>query len=243
MAARVSIFQHLSLALAAVGILAYSVAGQPERYSQEVSEIDGQPVILKHLPENPRSRPVYISDNKALIAALGERPILAVVDFSGGTEAAAADYDAGRVLLIEYQNPQISVDADTNFVRFLADNPSPTVYRRIGNYSAFVFDVTDSESAIRLLDQIRYEKQVQWLGEDPYLMSKIERYFSLTGRDVVLSTILWIAMWAGIVIAVGTISGCLFFRYRERQRAGMTAFSDAGGMTRLNLDDLSEPLR
>jgi len=36
--------------------------------------------------------------------------------------------------------------------------------------------------------------------------------------------------------------GIWYFRYREKKRAGMTAFSDAGGLIRLNLDDLSEPL-
>ena len=226
--------------------LAYSAFGQQNSYnSQEVSEGDGVPVLLKHLPdwENVREQAVFIQDKNVLNRAVGLRPVLDSVDFSGGTEAVSAPYPSGRLLIIEYTTPQASVAADAEFQKAIAEGlGGNTVHRRVGNYSVFVFDAPDANAAAGLIDQVKYEKHVQWLGEDPFLMQKIERYFALTGRDVVLSTILWIALIFGVTLAAGIGAGFVYFRYRESQRSHMSAFSDAGGMTRLNLDDLSDPL-
>ena len=230
-------------------ILGYSVSGQEKSYSkpsQEVSEVDGLPVLIKHLPdwESVRGSTVFIQDTNALKSTFGERPVFDLVEFAPGTEAVAADYPAGKLLILEYTTPQAAALADGKFVEHLSQNPGtpPVVYRRIGNYGAFVFDANDPAAANALLDQVKYQKSVQWLGEDPFMMQKIERYFALTGRDVVLSTIKWIVLIFGSTLAIGVIVGFAYFRYRESKRAGMTAFSDAGGLTRLNLDDLSEPL-
>ena len=235
------------LAVAVFGCtLTYSAFAQQEGYkSQEVSEGDGVPVLMKHLPEweSVRGQAVFIQDKSALKNTVGERPVLELVDLSGGTEAASAQYQAGRLLIVEYTTPQASIAADANFQKHLVENVSNNaVYRRVGNYSVFVFDPTDVDSADALINGVKYQKQVQWLGEDPFLTQKIERYFAMTGRDVVLSTILWIALIFGITLAAGVGAGIVYVRYRESQKAHMTAFSDAGGMTRLNLDDLSEPL-
>jgi hypothetical protein len=224
----------------------YSAFGQTEGYkSQEVSDQDGVPVLLKHLPdwENVKSQAVFIQDKNGLRSAIGDRPILNSIEFSGGVEAAAAPYQAGKLLIVEYTTPQASVAADAEFQRLAAEGTGAvSAYRRVGNYSVFVFDSNDPNTAAGLIDQVKYEKQVQWLGEDPFLTEKLERYFALTGRDVVLSTILWILLIFGVTLAAGIGAGFIYFRYRESQREHMTAFSDAGGMTRLNLDDLSEPL-
>lgn len=227
-----------------------SVIAQQERYngkkSQETSESDGLPVLLRHLPEweNVKGSAVFITDADGLKAAVGERPISDLVDLSGGTEAVSAKYAAGTLLIMEYTNPQASTFADQNFQKRLAETPAnpQIVYRRIGNYNAFVFDAADQAAANALLDQVKYEKSVQWLGEDPFMLQKIERYFAQTGRDVAISTVVFILLIFGITIASGIAVGVLYFRYRESQRAHMSAFSDAGGLTRLNLDDLSEPL-
>jgi hypothetical protein len=227
-------------------ILGYSAAAQEKvgsQPSQEVSEIDGLPVLLKHLPEGGGS-PVFIQDKNAIKSTFGERPILDLVEFAAGTEAVAADYPAGKLLIVEHTTPQAATFADGKFTQQLSENPGdpPVIYKRIGNYAVFVFDAGDPVAASALLDQVKYEKSVQWLGEDPFMMQKLERYFALTGRDVAISTVLWIALVFAITIAIGVLAGIWYFRYREKQRAAMTAFSDAGGLTRLNLDDLSEPL-
>ncbi|MDM7921938.1 MAG: hypothetical protein QUS14_06530 [Pyrinomonadaceae bacterium] len=215
--------------------------------SGEVSEIDGIPVLIKHLPEweKANSQAVLAKDVQTLKAAIGDRAILASLDFSGGTEAVTAPYEAGRLLIVEYMTPQFATDADAKFSANLATDPGspPIVYRRIGNYSVFVFDAPDQVAATALLEQVKYEKSVQWLGEDPFLLQKFERYFALTARDFAVATVVSILSGLGLAIAVGVVVGFLFFWYRERARAAQVAFSDAGGLTRLNLDGLSEPLQ
>ncbi len=208
-----------------VGALAYT--------SLEKDEI---PVLIKHLPdwESLRLQTIYAKSVGELKLALGERPVLDLIDFSGGTEAVTASYDAGKLLIIEYSTPQSSIEADGIFIEKL-DGDETTVYRRIGNYNAFVFDAVDQTAANALLDQVKYEKVVQWLGKNPYIISA-ERAFVLTTSDIFMSTFLAIVGGLAFAIFAGIITGYAFFSIREYKRASMPTFSDAGGMTRLNLD-------
>lgn len=232
-------------ALSSVCVVFLTISGTFAQFkSQEVSEEDGIPVLIKHLPdwENARNRATYTNKTDDLRAALGERPVFDLIDFAGGTEAVAAPYDAGKLLIVEYTSPQISIEADAQFKQRLAESPStpPIVYRRIGNYNVFVFDAVDEPAANALLDQIKYQKTVQWLGEDPYKQEKYERFVAIRAADIFFSTTLWIVGGLGLALLTGLAAGLVFFRFREQQRATMRAFSDAGGMTRLNLDELSE---
>ena len=206
--------------------------------SQEVSEIDGIPVLIKHLPdwETVRDTTTFAKSTGELRAALGERPVIDLIDFTAGTEAVTAQYDSGKLLIIEYSTPQGSVDADAKFKAYLTEfGDGTTVYRRIGNYNAFVFDAADQTAANALLDQVKYEKQVHWLGDNPFLISA-ERAFVLTTSDIFLSTALVVVIGMGVSILVGIIAGYIFFYFRDGKRSKLRTFSDAGGMTRLNLD-------
>jgi hypothetical protein len=223
--------------------LNFSIFAQNSVRSQEVSEDDGVPVLIKHLPdwENARNRATFTNNVEDLKIVLGTRPVLDLIDFTGGTEAVTAPYDSGKLLIIEYVTPQASIEADNQFNQKLAENPSnpPTSYRRIGNYSAFVFDAKDEASANALLDQIKYEKTVQWLSEDPNYAQKVERYLARSTADLFVTTFIAIVSTLGLTVLVGVVVGLVFFRIREQKRATTTAFSDAGGMVRLNLDELS----
>ena len=232
----------LVMFIASVTAFAQSPSQTPIR-SMEVSEADGIPVLIKHLPnwESVRARTTFANNADPLKTALGSRPVLDLIDFSLGTEAVTAQYDAGKLLIVEYTTPQASVEADTAFNAKLAEggDTGKTVYRRIGNYNAFVFDTVDEASANALLDQIKYEKYVQWLGKNPHLQHQAERAFVITTSDIFLSTLLVILIGIAFAIVGGIVSGYLFFNIRERKRASMPTFSDAGGMTRLNLDGLT----
>lgn len=211
--------------------------------SQEVSEEDGIPVLIKHLPdwENARNRAAYTNNVNDLRKALGERSVFDLIDFTGGAEAVTAPYDAGKLLIIEYTNPQVSTEADVQFTQRLAEQPQtpPVYYRRTGNYSVFVFDASDEAAANALLDQVKYEKMVQWLGEDPFYQQKYERFTAIRAADIFLSTTLWIVGGLSLALFTGIVVGLLFFRSRDRRRMAMAAFSDAGGMVRLNIDELT----
>lgn len=226
------------------GTLAF--AQGPNIKSQELSEKDGVPVLAKHLPDwdSVKDRYSFAANRESLRNAVGDQTVLDLIDFGPGTEAAAADYPQGKLLIVEFTNPQSSADADAKILQRLAERPQdpPIVYRRIGNYNAFVFGPADAASANMLLDQIEYHKTIQWLGKDPFLLSKIERAFATTTRDIFISTVEVIIGGLLGSILVGIIAGLIYFRFRDRERAKRIAFSDAGGLTRLNLDDLSEPI-
>jgi len=208
--------------------------------SREVSEDDGIPVLTKHLPdwENTLNRAVYILNQDDLRTALGERPVFDLIEFESGTEAVTAPYPTGKLLLIEYTTPQASVDADVRIIQRLAEigQSQSIVYRRIGNYNVFVFDTTDQTAANTLLDQIKYEKSIQWLGEDPFLLKRAERAMVKGLSELFVSTVIAIVGGIGVAILLGFVVGFVYFRLSYQKRARMAAFSDAGGMTRLNLD-------
>ena len=100
--------------------------GEPVR-SQEISETDGLPVILHHLPEfeTVRNSAVFINSQERLRSAVGDRPVLAGVSFEAGTEAATARYAAGQLLIIEYMTPQAASEADGQFLNLIAADPGP----------------------------------------------------------------------------------------------------------------------
>ncbi|MGI8642227.1 MAG: hypothetical protein ACR2MG_20040 [Pyrinomonadaceae bacterium] len=211
--------------------------------SQEISEKEGIPVLIKHLPdwENARNRAAFILNKGDLQNALGERPVFDLIDFAGGTEAVTAPYPQGKLLIIEYTTPQASVDADNKINQRLAEiGQNPLIfYRRIGNYNAFVFDGTDEMAANALLDRIKYEKDIHWLGTDPFAFKRAERAFINATSDLFVATTVAIVGGLGLSVLAGILVGFVFFYIRNQKRAGMEAFSDAGGMTRLNLDGLS----
>lgn len=234
---------RFGLILGAVVVTLLTACGVFAQFkSQEVSEADGVPVLIKHLPDWENVRAGAILTNKAaeLQTALGQRAVIDLIDFSGGTEAVTASYPAGKLLIVEYTNPQSSIEADAVFQKHLATEQSKTVYRRIGNYSAFVFDYNDEAAANLLLDDVKYEKIIQWLGEDPFKEKRRERFFAIRTADIFLSTAIVIVSGVGFALLTGIGIGLVFYRMRDQRRQSMTAFSDAGGMTRLNLDELTE---
>jgi hypothetical protein len=213
--------------------------------SQEVSDVDGIPVILKHLPDSEHAPEgaIFIPDRQGMRDALGERPVLDAIEFSAGTEAASAKYTGGTVLIVEYPNPQAATDADAKITAQLASSAqSGVVYRRIGNYAAFVLDAADLASANALLDQIKYQKSVQWLDKDPYYLKKLETVFVYTTTNMLVGSV--VVVVGGVIgsAILGLIIGYIYFRLGSRKRLSWTAYSDAGGLTRLNLDELSEPI-
>ena len=212
--------------------------------ASEVSETDGLPVLIKHLPawESVREQAVFTANVGELKAVLGERPVLDLIDFSVGTETVTAPYPAGKLLIVEFLTPQASIESDAEFTAKLAETRDPsTVYRRIGNYNAFVFDASDPAAANALLDQVNYEKDIQWLGKNPFIISA-ERAFVIDTSDLFLSTVFLILIGIGFSIVGGLLAGFIFFRMRAQKRASMPTFTDAGGMTRLNLDGFTPDL-
>jgi len=213
--------------------------------TQPATSDEDFPVLLKHLPnwESVQKQARYFVTLDDLKRALPNQPVLDAISFEGGTEAATANYGQSQLAIVEFSTPQFSVDNDQRITVKIQElksqsQPAPTAYRRVGNYSVFVFNGTDEASANQLIDQVQYQKTVQWLGEDPHLYQKLQRYFTETSASVFVAVLKSSGLSLIACLAIGGLFGFLLFRQRRAQSAA--AFSDAGGSVRLNLDELTD---
>jgi len=207
---------------------------------------DEIPVLAKHLPDAPRSleKALYIVRVKTLQENISDAPVLDAVSFDGGTEAVTANYGQAQLLIIEFTTPQFSIDNDSRIWTKISELksqglPTPSAYRRVGNYSVFVFNAPDEQTANALIDQVKYEQVVQWLGDDPHLYERMQRYLTQTSAGVLVAVLKSSGLSLILCLGIGGLVGALLFRHRRAQRAA--AFSDAGGGIRLNLDELTGP--
>lgn len=203
----------------------------------------GTPVIIKHLPdwESVQKRAQVATQLSDLQKAAGNRLILNQVDFPLGTEAVAATYDKAKLVMIEFPTPQIAIDVDFKIQNNLNNSPN-TVYRKIGNYAVFVFDAPDETTANTLLSSVNYEKTIQWLSSNPNILARAkekERRELLTTGDIILTVVKTSGLAALAALGFGGLFGTFIFYRRRQQQSSFDTFSDAGGMLRLNLDDMT----
>jgi hypothetical protein len=204
------------------------------------------PVLVKHLPdwEKTHERVLYAMSLDSLKSATGNRPVLDAVSFEGGAEAVTATYGASRLVIVEYHTPQQAVDADARINERLrqlreAGQPLPSAYRRVGNYSVFVFDAPDERTANQLIDQISYEQVVQWLGTNPHILERLQREYHRTTAGVIVAVLKASGLSLILCFGIGGLFGFLVFRRRRAQQVAAEAFSDAGGIVRLNIDEMT----
>ena len=204
------------------------------------------PVLVKHLPDWQGAKPKYAVSLQALNAYLLGQPILNALSFDGGTEAVVANYGQSQLVIVEFTTPQFASDNDRRITAKIQElksqgQPGPTGYRRVGNYSVFVFNAPDEKTANALIDQVKYEQVVQWLGDDPHLYERVQRYVLGKTGGVVIAVLESSGLSVLLCLGIGGLFGALLFRRRRRarQRQG-EAYSDAGGMVRLNLDEATE---
>ncbi|MGQ0760976.1 MAG: hypothetical protein ACT4OT_02990 [Acidobacteriota bacterium] len=237
--------RFLFAAIFTVIAAAFAVAQPQPAAPPPVLTEDDAPVLIKHLPnwETARKTAKYSVTLDDLKRSVANQPVLDSVSFEGGTEAVAANYGQGQLVIVEFSTPHFSVENDQRIVAKVQElksqaQPIPTAYRRVGNYSVFVFNGSDEASANQLIDQVRYEKVVQWLGEDPYLYEKLQRYFAQTSAGVLVTVLKGSGLSMLACVAIGGLVGFLLFRQRRAQSAAF--YSDAGGSVRLNLDELTK---
>jgi hypothetical protein len=205
------------------------------------------PVLVKHLPdwETAQDGAAYAVSYEQLQKIASNRPVLDVVSFAGGTEAVSALYgQAGHLVIVEYATPQIASDGDARIKARIAalageGKPVPSSYRRIGNYAVFVFDAQDEQAAAGLLNKVTYEKDVRWLGENPYAVERANRAWLNMSTSVIVNTVKATGLAIVICLSIGGLFGGWIFMRRRAQAALTEKFSDAGGMLRLNIDEMS----
>ena len=218
-----------------------------------ISEVSGTldhgendiPALVKHLPSPDEAQKVAIYlHNFSDLSQLGiQQPVFTAIDASRNADAALASYGPSKVLIVEFNTPQLASDNDTRIIARIKElwqlgQPAPAAYRRVGNYVVFVFDAPDEQTAKQLIDQVKYEQVVQWLGENPNIFKEAEKRYINTTLGVLIA-VLKASGYALIgCLGMGALMGALLFTYRRSQQKDV-AFSDAGGMMRLNLDDLT----
>ena len=211
------------------------------------------PVLVKHLPnwKEARRLALYVVSVDTLREKFGDGSVFSAVDFGGGAEAVVATYGKSELTIVEFNTPQLATYNDGRITSKLQElrsqgQPVPTAYRRVGNYSVFVFDAPSQEAANALIGQVKYEQMVQWLGENPYLYERALREFSETTLGVFVNVVKGSGLALVSCFAVGGLFGGLLFLRRRAQQRAVEAYSDSGGLLRLNLDEMTpeiEPAR
>lgn len=210
------------------------------------------PVLLRHLPdwETARVGAEYVTSMRALKKLFPNEPALDVVSFEAGAEAVAATYTSpersvGELVIIEFTTPQHASDNDRfinakiNELKSDGSPRVPTAYRRVGNYAVFVFNGTDAQAANKLVDEVKYEQVTQWLGTNPYPLLDAQRKYVATTLGVLVSVVKSTGIAILVCLSIGGLFGGLLFMRRRSQQRAVEAYSDAGGMLRLNLDEMT----
>ena len=204
------------------------------------------PVLLRHLPDPDEAykNAVYLSNFDDLHRLPFQHAVYDALQSGGNADAAFASYGPSKVLLIEFNTPQLATDNDQRIIARIHElwklgQPAPTAYRRVGNYSVFVFDAPDEATAKQLIDQVKYEQVVQWLGENPNIYKEAQKRYINTTLGVLVAVLKASGYALITCLGLGGLIGGLLFSYRRAQQKEATAYSDAGGMLRLNLDELT----
>ena len=218
-----------------------------QQFSSKLDQGEGDiPALLKHLPnfEVAQKTAVYLNSFTDLNELGLQQGVLSAIESGGNADAALAAYGPSKVLLVEFNTPQLAGDNDRRIIARIQElwklgQTAPTAYRRVGNYSVFVFDAPDEQTAKQLIDQVKYEQVVQWLGENPNIYKEAEKRYINTTLGVLVAVLKASGYALIACLGLGGLFGGLLFTYRRAQQKAVTAYSDAGGMLRLNLDDLT----
>jgi hypothetical protein len=146
--------------------------------------------------------------------------------------------------LVEFNTPQLAGDNDRAITAKLNElrqqgQPVPTSYRKVGNYSVFVFSAASEAEAQDLINQVEYAQMVTWLGHNPYLLEQAQKDYYETTAGVLVAVVKASGLSLLVCLGIGGLIGAVLFNRRRAQQRSAEAYSDAGGMLRLNLDDIT----
>jgi len=218
-----------------------------QAFSQILDKGEGEiPPLVKHLPnwEENQKHAIFLNRFSTVQFILPKQSVLSVLDTGGDADAVIADTGSGSVLVVEYHTPQLAKDNDERIITKIHElwnlgQPAPIGYRRVGNYSVFVFDAPDEATAKQLIDQVKYEQVVQWLGDNPNILKEAERRYVETTLGVFIAVIKASGFAFVACLGLGGLIGALLFSRRRSRQTALEAYSDAGGMLRLNIDEMT----
>ena len=225
---------------------AAALAAAAQELSNSLDKGDADiPALIKHLPnpDEAQKNAVFLHSFADLTRLGLQQGVFSAIDAAGNADAVLATYGPSKVLIVEFNTPQLAKDNDERIIARIHElwklgQPAPTAYRRVGNYSVFVFDAPDEQSAKQLIDQVKYEQVVQWLGENPNILKEAQRQYVNTTLGVLVAVLKASGYALLACLGLGGLAGALLFTRRRAQQSE-AAYSDAGGMLRLNLDELT----
>lgn len=223
-----------------------------ERIAPRHSEI---PILMQHIPSEsllPGTQR-FIAGPLALNRLLGpQEPYDPFMLASEAVEAALAEYQVGGVqsplLIVEYHTPQLAAAAYPQVQRAIEALPEAERSRRLlkreGNYIIIAFNVNDRQAMQAIVDQVDYTPTIHWLKKSPLEMLRElqpdPEQISLI--DTYLAAFAFIGLSLLVTITGGVLLGTAIFFWRRWRRRNWEGFTDAGGMMRLNLDNLLPPI-
>lgn len=203
------------------------------------------PALIKHLPDpnEAQKNAVYLNSFADLKRLPFQHTVFDAIQSGGNADAVLATYGPSKILIVEFNTPQLATENDQRIIARIQElwklgQPAPTAYRRVGNYSVLVFDAPDEQTAKQLIDQVKYEQVVQWLGENPNILKDAEKRYVNTTLGVLIAVMKASGYAALLCLGIGGLIGGILFSYRRSQQKAV-AYSDAGGMLRLNLDEMT----
>ena len=216
-------------------------------FSETLDKGEGEiPVLIKHLPEPDEAskKAVFVNRFPSVQFLTPNQSVLSVVQTDRDADAAYVELSSGKVLVVEYHTPQLAKENDDRIIAKIRElwtlgQPAPIGYRRVGNYSVFVFDAADDATAKQLIGEVKYEQLVQWLGRNPYIYQEAERRYVETTLGVFIAVVKASGFALVGCVGLGGLIGALLFTRRRAQQRAQDAYSDAGGMLRLNIDELT----
>jgi hypothetical protein len=215
--------------------------------AESVEKGEGEiPALIKHLPNPDESKKTatFLPRFTTLQTLMPDQSVLSSIQTGRDGDAAFVDSGSGKVLVVEFNTPQLAKENDERLIAKIQElwklgQPAPVGYKRVGNYSVFVFEAPDAVTAKQLIDQIKYEQVVQWLGENPYIFKEAQKRYVETTLGVFVAVVKASGVALVGCLGLGGLFGALLFTRRRAQQKAQEAFSDAGGMLRLNIDELT----
>lgn len=182
----------------------------------------------------PQSLASYLERGREMFEFFGDAEAV-VVEYTSA-DATATVNSSAKMVIVEYHTPQFATDAMTRVNSYLdslpADERDRIVVKRVGNFIVGTVSFTDREFAAQLIDSVEYPYTVKWLRNP--LLATNDPFRQHKAAEMLLSTFGILGLILGTVFVFGTAFGAVIFIRRRRQQR--QAFSDAGGMLRLDID-------
>ena len=211
------------------------------------------PSVVRNLPTGSLNLRTarYILGPKALAILAKRDPTHYEFYPNLGTEVAYANYNQSdgetSLLVIEHHTPQQSIAAFKRLTDYRNSlsvaEQAKLLLKREGNYIIEANNFASQQAAEKIVNGVEYGYVVKWLHQDvPVGNGRSVASEAAKTAKILVSVFGLIGVALIVAIIGGIMMGLSIFYFRRRNKVLVEAFSDAGGMMRLNLDGIASPI-